>query len=262
MVAGLCCCPEHSWSTLPGSWSSSAPKPLSKKLTRGDPSSCSSAVGFGAQFQAVHMEDGWQDGGCSHTSMGGVVSRSPSITAAPSPSACCLSPFARFLSFLTISEVGKKGRAAAPSWGCWQELHCPDRPAQLRVRVPGVFHPVSGFGCLNCFCLALMRRNLLGAFAFLHGWVAVPKLRALHERGLQGHLGSLLSSKELLGTEAGMLLGALKSQRDLLGKKKQNLGSFKPLGGSFLGWCHTKPWWWLQHFRLPIAWTEASAPHL
>lgn len=157
---------------------------------------------------------------------------------------------------------GKKGRAAAPSWGCWQELHCPDRPAQLRVRVPGIFHPVSGFGFLNCFCLALMRRNLLGAFAFLHGWVAVPKLRALHERGLQGHLGSLLSSKELLGTEAGMLLGALKSQRDLLGKKKQNLGSFKPLGGSFLGWCHTKPWWWLQHFRLPIAWTEASAPHL
>lgn len=108
MVAGLCCCPEHSWSTLPGSWSSSAPKPLSEKLTRGDPSSCSRAVGFGAQFQAVHMEDGWQDGGCSHTSMGGVVSCSPSITAAPSPSACCLSPFARFLSFLTISEVEKK----------------------------------------------------------------------------------------------------------------------------------------------------------
>lgn len=63
MVAGLCCCPKQNWSTLPGSWSSFAPKPVSEKLTRGDPSPCSRVVGFGAQFQAVHVEDGWQDGG-------------------------------------------------------------------------------------------------------------------------------------------------------------------------------------------------------
>lgn len=174
-MAGLCCCPKHSWSTLLGSWSSSAPKPLSEKLARGDLSSCSGAVGFGAQFQSVPTEDGWQDGAHSHAPMGGTASCSPSITAAPSPSACCLSPFARFfIIFDRIKGGKKKGRAAAPSWGCWQELHCPDRPAQLRVCPPGVFHPASGFGRLNCSCLVLMQRNPLGACSFLQGWVAVP----------------------------------------------------------------------------------------
>lgn len=171
-------------------------------------------MGFGARFQAVHVEDGWQDGGRSHTSMGGMASCSHSITAAPSPSSCCLSPFARF--FIIFDHIRGEKKAERLRHRGAAGRSCIARTARLSSGSAPCFfffYPASGFGCLNCSRLVLMQRNLLGAFAFLHGWVAVPKLRALHERGLQGHLGSLLSSKELLGTGAGMLLGALKSSR-------------------------------------------------
>lgn len=175
MVAGLCCCPKQNWSTLPGSWTSFAPKPVSEKLTRGDPSPCSRVVGFGAQFQAVHVEDGWQDGGRSHTSMGGMVSCSHSITAAPSPSSCCLSPFARF--FIIFDHIRGEKKAERLRHRGAAGRSCIARTARLSSGSAPCFfffYPASGFGCLNCSCLVLMQRNLLGAFAFLHGWVAVP----------------------------------------------------------------------------------------
>lgn len=149
-MAGLCCCPKHSWSTLLGSWSSSAPKPLSEKLARGDLSSCSGAVGFGAQFQSVPTEDGWQDGAHSHAPMGGTASCSPSITAAPSPSACCLSPFARFFIIFDRIKGGKKKRQSGCAIvGLLAGAALPRPPGSAPGLPPGGFSPSLGVWSLE-----------------------------------------------------------------------------------------------------------------
>lgn len=161
---------------------------------------------------------GGRMGGRSHTSMGGMASFPHSITAAPSPSSCCLSPFARF--YIIFDHIRGEKKAERLRHRGAAGRSCIARTARLSSgSAPrGFFSPSVGVWLLELLLSGLNAAKSAWCIRFpprLGGcarWLCQNCVLCMRG-GLQGHLGSLLSSKELLGTGAGMLLGALKSSR-------------------------------------------------
>lgn len=136
----------------------------------------------------------------------------------PAPHRAASLPLLVFVSFLTISEVKKRqsGCAIVGLLAGAALLGLPGSAPGLHPE--GFFLPSVGVWLLELLLSGLNAAKSAWCIRFpprLGGcarWLCQNCVLSMRG-GLQGHLGSLLSSKELLGTGAGMLLGALKSSR-------------------------------------------------